>query len=92
LIKRFLLPIISTFYGIIIRMNFGDHNPPHFHAEYQGYQAAFEIKTGKLVAGEFPANAKRLVEAWTKKNRTALLANWKHAVTREPLERIPGME
>jgi hypothetical protein len=46
-------------------MNFGDHNPPHFHAEYQRYQAAFEIKTGKLVAGEFTANAKRLVEAWT---------------------------
>ena len=73
-------------------MNFGDHNPPHFHAEYQGFQAAFDIRTGKLAAGEFPANAKRLVETWAKKNRGALLTNWKHAEAREPLERIPGME
>jgi len=86
------VPIISTFYGIIIRMNFGDHNPPHFHAEYQGFQAAFEIGSGKLAAGEFPASARRLVEAWAKKNRSALLSNWKHAVAREPMERIPGME
>ena len=86
------MPIISTFYGIIIRMNFGDHNPPHFHAEYQGFQTAFEIRTGKMAAGEFPKSAKRLVEEWTKKNRGLLTANWKHAIAMEPLERIPGME
>ena len=86
------MPIISTFYGIVIRMNFGDHNPPHFHAEYQGFQAAFDIASGKLIAGELPTNAKRLVETWAKKNRRSLLTNWKHAVAMEPLERIPGME
>jgi hypothetical protein len=86
------MPIISTFYGIIIRMNFGDHNPPHFHAEYQGYQAAFDARTGKLLAGEFPANAKRLVESWAKKHRTEILSNWKNAVVGNPTERIPGME
>ena len=32
------MPEISRFYGIIIRMYFVDHNPPHFHAEYQGYK------------------------------------------------------
>jgi len=30
------------FFGIIIRMyNNGEHNPPHFHASYQGYEAVF---------------------------------------------------
>jgi hypothetical protein len=29
------MPEISRFFGIIIRMYFGDHNPPHFHAIYQ---------------------------------------------------------
>jgi len=28
------MPEISRFYGIVIRMYFGDHNPPHFHAAY----------------------------------------------------------
>ncbi len=91
--KGFLkMPVISMFYGIIIRMNFTDHNPPHFHAEYQGFQAAFDIKNGKMLAGEFPPNARKLVESWTKKNKKALLINWKNAVSNEPLERIPGME
>jgi len=31
------MPEISGFYGIIIKMFFNDHNPPHFHIEYQDY-------------------------------------------------------
>jgi len=37
------MPIISTFFGIIIRMYFGDHNPPHFHAEFQGEKATIKL-------------------------------------------------
>ncbi|WP_302272727.1 DUF4160 domain-containing protein [Brachyspira aalborgi] len=31
------MPIISRFYGIIIKMYFQqkEHNPPHFHAIYE---------------------------------------------------------
>jgi Domain of unknown function (DUF4160) len=44
------MPIISTFFGIIIRMYFGDHNPPHFHVEFQGEKATFTFD-GALLAG-----------------------------------------
>ena len=37
------MPEISRFYGIIIRMYYLDHNPPHFHAEYQGHKAEYNI-------------------------------------------------
>ena len=38
------MPTISMFFGIIIRMyNSGKHNPPHFHAVYQGYNAVFDM-------------------------------------------------
>ena len=30
------MPELSRFYGIIIRMFYADHAPPHFHAVYQG--------------------------------------------------------
>jgi hypothetical protein len=40
------MPIISTFFGIIIRMYFGDHNPPHFHVEFQGEKATFTLMVG----------------------------------------------
>lgn len=41
------MPIISKFYGIIIKMYFqqSEHNPPHFHAVYGEYIGAFDIKT-----------------------------------------------
>ena len=44
------MPEISRFYGIIITMNFNEHNPPHFHAMYQGYEISIDIHTG-LVKG-----------------------------------------
>ena len=50
------MPTISMFYGIIIRMyNNGEHNPPHFHASYQGYYATFTLD-GDLIEGEIPTN------------------------------------
>jgi hypothetical protein len=30
------MPEISRFFGVVIKMFFDDHNPPHFHAEYAG--------------------------------------------------------
>jgi hypothetical protein len=28
------MPVISMFFGLIIRMYYKDHNPPHIHVEY----------------------------------------------------------
>ena len=48
------MPAISMFYGIIIKMyNNGEHNPPHFHASYQGYYATFNLN-GELIEGDMP--------------------------------------
>ena len=30
------MPEVSRFYGIVVTIHYGDHNPPHFHATYQG--------------------------------------------------------
>ena len=46
------MPIISTFFGIIIRMYFGDHNTPHFHVEIRGEKATINFD-GQLLAGIF---------------------------------------
>ena len=40
-----MMPTISMFYGITNRMyNNGEHNPPHFHADYQGNEAVFDVE------------------------------------------------
>jgi hypothetical protein len=33
------MPLVSRFFGISIYMYFDDHNPPHFHAIYNEYEA-----------------------------------------------------
>lgn len=88
--RSFSLPIISTFFGILIRMNSKDHNPPHFHAEYQGYKAVFEIKTGRLIAGDLPPTARRIVKEWTLMHKRELLSNWDLAQAGKLPFRIPG--
>jgi hypothetical protein len=87
-----LVPVISMFYGIIIKMHFRDHNPPHFHAEYQGFEAYFDINSGEIIKGEFPPKARNIVKDWTMENQDALLENWKNAQSDEPLFKIPGAD
>ena len=43
------MPSISVFFGIIIRMFYNDHEPPHFHAEHQGLQGKFDFDGDMLV-------------------------------------------
>lgn len=51
------MPILSMFYGIIIRMYFFDdkqHHLPHLHAEYAANRAVFSIGDGEVSAGALP--------------------------------------
>ena len=48
------MPEISRFYGIIIKMYFADHNPPHFHAEYNGLRAEVDIDNAVILKGALP--------------------------------------
>lgn len=72
------MPVLSTFYGIVIRMYFlqSEHNPPHVHAIYGEDTAAFDISTGALLDGELPARASGMVREWIEINRDALLDMW----------------
>jgi hypothetical protein len=45
------MPIISAFFGIVIRVYYKEHEPAHFHAEYASRQAKFAFDGG-LIAGE----------------------------------------
>ncbi len=82
------MPTISMFYGIMIRMyNNNEHNPPHFHAQYQGHNAVFDMD-GNLTDGEMPKAQIKLIAAWAEIHREELLANWELAMQEEPLYKI----
>ena len=54
------MPEICRFFGIIIRMYFDEHNPPHFHADFSGNRAVFDL-LGNIIKGDL-------------KSRTAVLS------------------
>lgn len=82
------MPTISMFYGIIIKMyNNGEHNPPHFHATYQGYNAVFNLD-GELIEGDIPRKQAKLISAWVEIHKDELIANWELAITEQPLYKI----
>lgn len=72
------MPTLARFYGIVIRMYFqqSEHNPPHIHAIYGEDTAAFDIRTKKILDGQFPKRAAELVEEWIDINRNELLTMW----------------
>ena len=87
------MPILSAFYGIIIRMYFFDnqqHHLPHIHAEYQGNKAVFAIESADLIQGPLPRKQLRLVQAWMELRRDELTADWQLAVNgEEPVKIAP---
>ena len=60
------MPVLSRFYGIIIRMYFlqSEHNPPHIHAIYNDDVAAIDFMTGTVLEGHLPAKAMNMVQEW----------------------------
>lgn len=86
------MPLISMFYGIILRMyNNGEHNPPHFHAYYNEYEALFSLD-GEILKGDMPKKQTRLIQAWVELHVDELRANWTLAISEEPLFRIDPLK
>ncbi len=85
------MPELCRFYGIVIRMYFGDHNPPHFHAVYGEYQAQVDIESLSVFGGHLPPRALGMVIEWATQHRAELAENWKLAREHQPLRRIPPL-
>ncbi len=86
------MPVISSFFGIYIRMYHDDHPPPHVHAEYHGHEAFVSIVSGEVLQGRLPNRAARLVKEWCLEHRAELAENWKRAEQLMPLAAIPGAD
>jgi len=86
------MPVISTFFGIVIRMYFGDHPPPHFHAEYQGQKATFNFD-GELLAGSIISRtARKLIQEWALSHKFELMVNWRNIEEGRTLNRIEPLD
>ena len=85
------MPEISRFLGIVVRMYYRDHAPPHFHARYGAYAIVVQLET-LVVEGRFPPRALRHVLEWAERHREELREDWELAASKRPLKPIPPLE
>lgn len=86
------MPEISRFFGIIIRMYYDDHDPPHLHAEHQGNKALFDFQ-GNILRGTLRSRtALRLVREWVDSHTAELQEDWDLARAGRDLNKIAPLE
>ena len=86
------MPEISRFFGIIIKMFFDDHNPPHFHAFYGEHEVLIDINHLSAFAGSLPPRALGLVIEWATLHQEELLNDWVLARDSQPPNRIDPLQ
>jgi hypothetical protein len=69
-------------------MNWNDHNPPHFHAEYAGFAAVIEILGNTVIKSALPKKQLKLVLAWAELHKDELMQNWELSRVDERLVKI----
>jgi hypothetical protein len=76
----------------MIYMYYNEHSPPHFHAEYGGDEAIYEIDTLRVYAGQLPRRVHNLVLEWADMHRIELMDDWGRARAGTPLSQIKPLE
>ena len=86
------MPEICRFFGIVIRMYFDEHDPPHFHAEYQGYKSVFDFK-GNVIKGNLNSKtATGLVREWIDLRINDLQEDWELARSGKEVKKIAPLD
>ncbi len=86
------MPIISQFFGIIIRMYYDEHNPSHVRVEYQGKKALFDFSGNLLCGNLYSKTATRLIREWIDLHVKDLENNWALAKDGEQIKPIQPLD
>lgn len=86
------MPTIATFFGIIVRMFYDDHNHPHIHAEYQGNKALIDFQ-GNILRGDLGSKtALRLIRDWIDLHEVELIEDWNLAREGKEIKKIEPLK
>jgi hypothetical protein len=90
-----VMPEISRFFGIVVRMFVeagGPHHKPHFHAYYQNQVGIYAIDPIERIAGFMPTRQERLVLAWAELHQAELMADWQALQQGRPPAKIEPLK
>lgn len=86
------MPPLSFFYGIVIRMYWRDHSPPHFHALYGSEEVLINILTLEVMEGKLSRRALALVLEWASLHRKELMEAWELCTSNQAPHPIAPLE
>lgn len=86
------MPIICTFRGIKIYINYSDHMPPHFHAYYGEYECCIDINEIEKINGDMPNKQLKMLMGWAALHQEELKENWYLARQKETLFQIDPLK
>jgi hypothetical protein len=86
------MPELCRFFGIIIRMYYDDHPPPHFHAIYNNWEAQIGINPIIILNGELPRRAISMVLEWAALHQVELMDNWTRLQDSLPSQKIKPLD
>jgi hypothetical protein len=79
------VPRIASFEGLVVKLYFNDHPPPHVHI-YAGRigrpgirAARVSIETGEVIDGQLALAKVATVRGWATRHRETLRADWQRA-------------
>ena len=70
------MPVISKFYGIVVRMLFARSFTARFHAIYGDTELVVAIDPLRIVQGDAPQRVRDLVMEWATQHQQELLEAW----------------
>ncbi len=86
------MPEISRFFGIVVRMYYDDHPPPHIHFRYGEQKALIAIEPLAVLEGQLSPRVLGLVTEWAALHTRELMENWNLARDHAPLKAIQALE
>ncbi|NPV01416.1 MAG: DUF4160 domain-containing protein [Brevinematales bacterium] len=82
------MPELCRFLGIIIYMYFNDHDPAHFHVQYNEFRASIRISDFSVIDGHLPPRVLGLVVEWAEMHSGELNGNWESLETDGKFKKI----
>ena len=70
------MPVLTKFYGIVIRMLLVREFTAHFYAYYDKWELMIGVAPVRILQGEAPARVRELVLEWAKQHQYELLGAW----------------
>ena len=86
------MPEIRRFFGIIITINYNDHNPPHFHVRYGSQKALISIENLSIIEGKLTPRVLVLRVEWVALHQSELQNNWELARQQKSLQKIQPLD